>query len=154
MSLQLLKVEFICKISIQLLYLNAFLLHAVAVTHRYCAIVLRIEIVCNAERRPDFILPPITLANIPTVVKLAIVFLGQLRKDFLRPLVQLLGQGKHANLHRSQSRMEMEYIYSYFNVYLFIEFHLFSLVNHTYMRKTFLTDPFKSHQPILGYNNL
>ncbi len=83
------------------------LLHRITETNGYAAICLGFEIVCNAERRTDFILTAISLTDIASVVKFAVVLLAQLGIDLLCTLVELLGQRQDADFNRCQSRMEM-----------------------------------------------
>ena len=66
------------------------------------------EIVGNAERRTDFILTAISLTDIASVVKFAVVLLAQLGIDLLCTLVELLGQRQDTDFNRCQSRMEMK----------------------------------------------
>ena len=49
----------------QIVNLYTFLLHAVAVAHRYATVGLTVEVIGNAERRTDFILPAVPLADGP-----------------------------------------------------------------------------------------
>lgn len=57
-------------IRLQCLYLYAFLLHRVAVAHSYASIFKGIEVVRDAKRRTDLILPTVALANRPGFVKI------------------------------------------------------------------------------------
>ena len=61
----------------QIVNLYTFLLHAVAVTHRYATVGLTVEVIGNAERRTDFILPAVPLADGPRVVVIHHKVLGQ-----------------------------------------------------------------------------
>ncbi len=89
----MLKIKFICKICVQLLYRHALLFHGIAETHGYGMVLFRIKIIGHAERRPDFILAAVAFADISTVIKFAVIFFRQLCKYLLRALVQLLDSG-------------------------------------------------------------
>ena len=67
----------------QIVNLYTFLLHAVAVAHRYATVGLTIEVIGNAERRTDFILPAVNPDGGETSVTLS----------------RLLAQGKRVVLY-------------------------------------------------------
>ena len=71
-------------------------------------IFLGIEVVRYTERSSDLILSSVTLADVASVVEFTVVILGKLGVNLLCTLVQLLGKRKHTDLHRRNSRVEME----------------------------------------------
>ena len=72
------------KVSIQILNLDSLLLHRITVADGYRSVVLGIEIVGHAERCSDLVLTAVSLSDVSAVIKLAVIFLGQLSEDFLR----------------------------------------------------------------------
>ena len=82
--------ELIRKIAVQLVNLYTYLLHGVTVTNRNSLIILRIKIVGNAVRCSDFILPPVTLSDISSVIVIAVILPAKLRVNGFRRLRQLL----------------------------------------------------------------
>ena len=79
----ILKPKLILKVSLQLPDRNPHLFHGIPIPYRNGLILLGVEIVCDAERRANLILPPVTLPDSPPVVKLAVIILGKLLINLL-----------------------------------------------------------------------
>ena len=94
------------KICFEIFDFHSLLLHRIAVTYCHCAVFFGIEIIGYAERCTNLVLTAVSLTDVASVVKLAIVIFAQLCVDLLRAFVQLLRKRKHTNLDWRQRRVE------------------------------------------------
>ena len=85
--LLILKPEFILKIALKLRDRHAHLLHGIAVADGHCVVSLGIEVICDAERSADLVLPSVTFSDVAPVVKLAVVLFAELGVNLLRALL-------------------------------------------------------------------
>ena len=85
-----LECEFISEVSVQLVNLDADLLHRITVTDRDCIVLGGVEVISDAERCSDLILSSVSLADVSAVIVLAVVFLAERCVDLGRRIRQLL----------------------------------------------------------------
>src|SRR6266550_2151905 len=90
---------------------DAFLLQCVTVANRDCAVLHRLAIDRDAERRSDLVLPTVTAADRPRFVVEYWKGTSQLFRQLFGELWHtiFLDQGKDSSLYRRQRRRETEY---------------------------------------------
>ena len=71
-----LPLKLLCKISIQVFDLDSLLLHGIPVAYGNCSVFFRLKVISYAEWRSNLILTAVTLADISTVIKFAVVLLA------------------------------------------------------------------------------
>ena len=82
-----LEAELILKIVLQLCNRDSHLLHGIAIPDSHCTVCLRVKVVGYAERSSDLVLSSVSLSDVSSVVKLAVVILGEFCINLLCALV-------------------------------------------------------------------
>ena len=82
-----LEAEFVLQVALKLCNWHSHLLHGIAVADSNSAVCLRVKVVGYAERSSDLILSSLSLSDISSVVKLAVIVLGKLCVNLLCALV-------------------------------------------------------------------
>ena len=81
--LLILESELIFKVCFKIFYLNSFLLHSISISYCYSIILFRIKVICYTEWSTYLILSSVSLTDISSVIKFAVVVLAEFCVNFL-----------------------------------------------------------------------
>src|SRR5699024_8378125 len=100
--------EPLVEVTDQRVHADALLRHRVTLAGGHGAVLERVEVDSDAERRADLVLPPVTTADRARIVELDVPVPAQLGPDVAgdRGQVGVARQRQHRGLHRRQSPIE------------------------------------------------